>query len=153
MFKSIDKWLPGYLRSVIRRPGRVDGTRHLLFCIADHFEPFRLRAGSDGVMRKVSPAEAREFVEAWVNGYPSAVRDFRDSDGCAPHHTFFYPQEEYDPQCLDLLTKVCRDGYGEVETTCTTGMTQPKDFGRNLSRFGTSCAVSTACWERGKDGM
>ena len=115
MFKSIDKWLPGYLRSVIRRPGRVDGTRHLLFCIADHFEPFRLRAGSDGVMRKVSPAEAREFVEAWVNGYPSAVRDFRDSDGCAPHHTFFYPQEEYDPQCLDLLTKVCRDGYGEVE--------------------------------------
>ena len=41
MFKSIDKWFLGYLRSVIRRPERVDGTRHLIFCIADHFEPFR----------------------------------------------------------------------------------------------------------------
>jgi len=40
---------------------------------------------------------------------------FRDSDGCAPKHGFFFPGEEYRPEFLDGLARLAREGYGEVE--------------------------------------
>ncbi len=106
MFRSLDKWLPAYLGSVLRRPRRVEGPRHLMFCIADHFEP--LRGGA-------SRETAAGIVRKWVEEYPAIAGGFRDSDGMTPRHTFFYPQEEYDSGCLDLLAGLCRQGYGEVE--------------------------------------
>lgn len=115
MFKSLDKWFPGYVGSILRRSGRIPGTRHLLFCMADHFEPFRRIACADGEMRDASAKEARDLVEAWVSRYPASVAEFRDSDDRSPCHTFFYPQEENDPACLELLSRLCEKGYGEVE--------------------------------------
>ena len=38
MFKAVDKWLPGYLRSVRMRPAGGFAGRHILFGIADHYE-------------------------------------------------------------------------------------------------------------------
>jgi hypothetical protein len=106
MYKSIDQWLGGYLSSVLRRPRVPPGPRHLLFCVADHFEPFR---------GGVPAAEARRLVEAWARDYPGAVAGFRDAEGHPPRHTFFYPQDEYDAPCLDTLAGLCRRGFGEVE--------------------------------------
>ncbi len=106
MFKAIDKWLPGYLGSVLRRPRSSARPRDLFFCVADHFEP--LCGGVD-------VTEARADVAAWSIAYPESVRGFRDADGRAARHTFFYPQEEYDPAILDRLSGLCRDGFGEVE--------------------------------------
>ncbi len=106
MFKAIDKWFPGYLRSLLSRPRGVTGTRHLIFCVCDHFEPYR-----DGV----DADTARRTVRDWLSAYPSSVDSFRDADGRPPRHTFFYPQEEYDPAILDDLATFCRTGYGEVE--------------------------------------
>lgn len=106
MFKAIDRWLPGYIGSVLSRPRTGTGTRHLLFCLCDHFEPFR--GGVDA-------AAGRRLVQDWVQAYPSSVESFRDSDGNPPRHTFFYPQEEYDAATLDILADFCGRGYGEVE--------------------------------------
>lgn len=103
--KALDKWLPGYLRSVWLRP-RVRGLRHLMVCVADHFEPFRGGA---------SDATARDRVGRWVERYPQSVFPFLDNDGVAPRHTFFYPAEEYDRDVIDQLAGLCRGGHGEVE--------------------------------------
>lgn len=116
MFRSIDKWLPGYLASVVRRPRNVTGMRHVLFCAADHFEPLRRSIGEDGVARGGrNSSEAQDLVAEWLNGYQASVAGLRDGDGMPPRHTFFCPQEEYDPVCLDLLAGAAAEGLGEVE--------------------------------------
>jgi hypothetical protein len=38
-----------------------------------------------------------------------------DSRGRHPQHTFFYPADEYEPQHLDTLAEICRQGFGDVE--------------------------------------
>ena len=106
MFRAMDKWLVGYLRSALTRPAAGSGPLHVMFCVADHFEPFR--GGVDG-------AAALATVGRWVSEYPRCFAGYRDADGMPPRHTFFYPQEEYDPACLDALTGLCAAGWGEVE--------------------------------------
>jgi len=55
------------------------------------------------------------MVREWAARYRESVAEFRDADGRSPQHTFFYPQEQYDPQCVDPLAELCAAGFGEVE--------------------------------------
>ena len=126
MFKAINKWLPGYLRSVLSRPRMPKGTRHLIFCVCDHFEPFRGEADA---------AVARQTVRDWVAAYPGGADSFRDADGHPPRHTFFYPQEEYDAAILDDLAAFCRKGYGEVEIHLHHRHDTPAGFREKLETF------------------
>lgn len=126
MLRSIDKWLPGYLASVLRRPRWQGGVRHLFFCVADHFEPFR--GGIPG-------ADALGLVERWCEEYPHLADRFRDSDGQPPRHTFFYPAEEYDAEVLDRLAELCRSGYGEVEIHLHHRNDTPEGFRDKLACF------------------
>jgi hypothetical protein len=101
--KTIDRIVLGNLR---RRRESFDGTRHVFFCFVDHFEP--LWAGADratGIRR----------VEEWHRSYPKLVDRFRDNGGRVPRHNFFYPEEEYIPECLDLLADLNRRDFGDVE--------------------------------------
>ena len=106
MLRAADKWLWGYVRSVFRRPEPGGDTRHLIFGVADHYEPFRDRAPKH---------EALARVKRWVDGYHAVVDEFRDADGRMPHHTFFYPEEEYDPDIVGMVVEMCRQGCGEME--------------------------------------
>ena len=106
MFRAMDKWLPGYLGSVLARPRQMEGTRHLIVCLCDHYEPFR---------GGVPASEARATVRDWVAAYPAMADGFRDADGFPPRYSFFYPHEEYDGAILDDLARFCRRGFGEVE--------------------------------------
>lgn len=99
---------------------------HLLLCIADHFEP---RAGS------VSPEKARSRVERWVREYPGLFGGFRDSDGHAPRHSFFFPIDEYDPEHLDALAGLCRQGFGEVEIHMHHDHDTPESLHQRLLEF------------------
>ena len=80
-------------------------TVHVLFCQVDHFEPL---AGP------TKDAE-RERMQAWIDGYPGLVRAHRDTEGRPPQHTWFYPGEAYDGECLDGLSRLAQRGYGEIE--------------------------------------
>jgi len=126
MFKSMDKWLFGYLASVFRRSRRPRGTRHLIVAVCDHFEPFRGGTAAE---------EARRIVQEWIDAYPESVAGFHDADGCPPRHTFFYPQEEYDAEILDRLTDFCRNGFGEVEIHLHHRHDTPEGFREKLVKF------------------
>ena len=56
-----------------------------------------------------------ERVARWREAYPRLCEGHRDSDGRAPVHSFFFPQEEYRPEHLDSLVELCRLGLGEIE--------------------------------------
>ena len=60
---------------------------------------------------------------------------FRDADGRCPQHTFFYPQEDYDPQILDQLAEFCRAGFGEVEIHLHHRHDTPEGFRQKLTVF------------------
>jgi len=105
--RNMQFWIGSYLRQAGRKPGSAPGgTRHVYFCFADHYEPF---------WGKVDATRARARVRRWVEGYPALAARHRDSEGRAPRHSFFYPEEEYDPQILEWLAELCRAGYGDVE--------------------------------------
>jgi hypothetical protein len=101
-------WAFSYLRARLTgsSPSPTEGPIHVLFCVVDHYEP--LWRGADDRL-------ARERVRRWLQDYPPLADRHRDSDGIVPQHTFFYPQEEYRPELLEMLARLCHDGYGEVE--------------------------------------
>ena len=58
---------------------------------------------------------ANRRVEQWLRVYPEMAAPFRDADGRAPRHTFFFPAEQYKSEHLDRLGELVRAGLGEVE--------------------------------------
>ena len=105
MLKNVQLWLPAYLRARLVRRRRA-GRTHIMFCVADHFEP--------DVGGAKLPEQLRR-VERWVTSYPRLARTHRDADGRHPRHTFFYPAEAYHPEVVERLAHLCREGCGEVE--------------------------------------
>jgi hypothetical protein len=108
--RNVTRWLPAYLRrdwAGARERGRADGgLRHLMFCLADHFEP---------AVGRAAIGEQRRRVDRWMEDYPPIADQFRDADGYRPRHTFFFPAEEYVPEHLERLSELVSAGYGEVE--------------------------------------
>ncbi len=107
--KNCHIWLPAYLRR--DWPGRRESTDpaepiHILFCVADHWEP-----GLGDAER----ATERQRVSKWLDEYPRMADRFRDADGLSPTHTFFYPAEEFDAEHIDRLAELVKSGYGELE--------------------------------------
>src|SRR5207249_4135744 len=105
--KHLSVWIWDYWRQQLR-PKHVPtaGQRtHILFCFVDHFEPL---AGP-------SKAAERERLRAWLVEYPKLARQHRDSHGRPPQHTWFYPGETYDEECLGALRELAQSGYGEIE--------------------------------------
>src|SRR2546423_10767374 len=104
-------WLVPYLVRRLRlsfgaKPSLENGPIHVLFCIVDHFEP--ISAGS-------TREEERARMRDWLDRYPTLAARHRDSDGRPPQHTWFYPGENYEPEYLDGLVRLCQQGLGEIE--------------------------------------
>jgi len=105
--RQMQYWLPSHVRDGLRRVGsHKPPVRHVYFCFADHHEPY---GGTQDRER------AHRRVAEWVERYPAIARQHRDSDGRAPQHSFFYPEEEYDEVLLDRIAGLCRGGFGDVE--------------------------------------
>ena len=106
--KNLDAWLGGYARHLVKRavtPG-VQGPRHLLFAICDHYEPLH---------GDVSRDVGRARVRAWRERYPEMARRFRDASGRPPRHSYFFPGEQYDADFIAPLAEMTAMGLGEVE--------------------------------------
>jgi hypothetical protein len=105
--KNLHIWMPGYLAWKLRAGRQVRSIKHIVFCFVDHYEP---QWGND-----VDIEQERYRVDRWYNDYQEVASKHKDSDGCHPKHTFFYPEEEYREEHLDKLAKLCRGGFGEIE--------------------------------------
>jgi hypothetical protein len=105
--KHMDLWLGHYLKRRLTSTPPVKGTKHIMFCFVDHYEPMW---GKD-----VSYEQECARVERWHIEYPAVAKKFTDSDGCHPKHSFFYPEEEYRREHLDKITDICAQGLGEIE--------------------------------------
>lgn len=79
---------------------------HIIFSVVDHYEPF---------WNKVSAETAARRVAQWAEHLPLILNRFKDSTGNPPKYTFFYPQEEYRKEYLEILADICRQGIGDVE--------------------------------------
>jgi hypothetical protein len=105
--RNIDTWFFPYLLGKVKtRPVNAAKKQHIYFCLADHFEPY---------WGKPNEIVAKNRVERWLHEYPLIADMHRDSDGNRPKHTFFYPEEEYDQAILDMLSGLCKRGYGDME--------------------------------------
>src|SRR5229473_1144635 len=104
MLKNLHLWLPDYLRQASRRRAAFAQPTHVFFCFVDHFEP---------LWRNASAHQGLERVEHWFENYPRLADPFHDADGRPPQHTFFCPAEQYRPEYLELLSRLCARGYGE----------------------------------------
>lgn len=97
-------WLVGKLRP--RAKASADEDVHVYFCFVDHYEPYE--GGQDA-------QDARARVARWLEEYPELAKAHTDSLGRHPQHSFFYPEEEYDPELLDLLARFPEQDIGDVE--------------------------------------
>jgi hypothetical protein len=108
--KHLDTWIRSYLAhraaQGVRALWEQPRERHLLVAICDHFEP---------LWRCQDEARAEARIRAWRRRYPLLAREYRDADGRAPRHSFFFPGEQYRGRLFDLLAPLCRAGLGEVE--------------------------------------
>jgi hypothetical protein len=126
---SYGRWLPSYL---LQRFGRSAprGTVHLIFALADHFEPAIVP--EDGRARAPYPEQERR-VARWCSDYPRAIQSWRDHDGQPFVHTYFYPAEQYDRGLVDRLAAHCHSGWGELEIHLHHGTDFP-DTAENTRR-------------------
>ncbi len=127
-------WLPDYLRARARRRARrveAGTTTHVLFCLADHYEPEHGRASLD---------RQRERVARWARDYRALASEFRDCDGRPPQHSFFFPAESYRAEHIEKLAGMTEAGLGEVEVHLHHGHDTPDGLRRQLDEFTTTLA-------------
>lgn len=104
--KHAEIWLPGYVASRFRRLLHREQPKRVWLMIADHFEPY---------WRNTDDEVALKRVMRWRKEWPEIAKRHVDSVGNHPQYTFFYPEEEYRPELLDLLAEIKDIGFGDVE--------------------------------------
>lgn len=108
MIKNINIWIASYFAQAIKRLflPRPRGLKHVIFCIADHFEP---RWG------KVGYGKEMERTDSWIRQAFAILKKHLDTDKKLPRYTLFYPIDELTPPALEKIADFCKQGYGEVE--------------------------------------
>lgn len=139
------RWLPGYAWQRLRRrlPG---GAVHLIFAVADHFEP--AIAPDGGPSGRVPYDEQERRLESWCRDYPRLVDEWRDLEGRPFVHTYFYPAEQYDKGLIERLAEHCHAGWGEIEIHLHHGKQTPdteENTRRQLLQFRDTLASEHGC--------
>jgi hypothetical protein len=140
----LSRWLPGYFWQRLARH-RLPNKTHLIFALADHFEPAIMPA--DGAARAPYQEQERR-LERWCREYPSRFGSYRDEEGRPFVHTYFYPAEQYDQPLVAQLAEHCRTGWGEIEIHLHHGAEAPdsaENTRRHLIGFRDRLAGEHAC--------
>jgi hypothetical protein len=118
-------WLLRYpawrAREFARRLGASQPATHLIFLVANHFEP---PIGPEGLPQ----------LEKWCKLARSTGNAIRDQDGTPFRHTNFFPAEQYNPALLEMMADLQNEGFGEVEVHLHHGVEQP-DTAANTKRL------------------
>lgn len=122
------------------------GRAHIVFALADHFEPavdpYVLRDG------RVPYPEQERRLERWCREYPKLADRWRDHDGRPFAHTYFYPAEQYDQALVGRLAEHCAAGWGEIEIHLHHGTREPdteENTRRQLIEFRDILATRHGC--------
>ncbi len=125
--RNMQYWLGSYLAWKFSRIFRRSSARkHVYFCFVDHYEPY---GGS------TDKARAHERVRLWMEKYPSLAAKHVDNFGNHPKHTFFYPIEEYDPELIDRLKRLCDAGFGDIEVHLHHDNDTAENFRATVNRY------------------
>jgi hypothetical protein len=146
-FRDKLKWsLPWLLRypawranEFVSRVRDSGGPSHLVFVVANHFEP---GLGQTALKR----------LEKWCDLARATGDALRDHDGTPFRHTNFFPAEQYERPLLEMLSGLQADGYGEVEIHLHHGVDQPdtaENTRRQLETFRDVLAEEHRCLARG----
>ncbi|HKB66938.1 MAG TPA: hypothetical protein VKC61_13865 [Pyrinomonadaceae bacterium] len=143
------KWsLPWLLRypawragEFLSRANESSGPTHLIFVVANHFEP--------GLGRP-----AVERLQKWCELARATGDALRDHDGTPFRHTNFFPAEQYERPLLEMLSALQADGYGEVEIHLHHGVERAdtaENTRRQLETFRDVLAEEHKCLARFAD--
>jgi hypothetical protein len=94
-------WIPSYL-AASRAEGVADARKHLIFVLADHYEP---GLGEAGVRAN----------EAWLARFQPIAQRHCDAFGNRFRYTWFYPYDHRNEHVLARLCHMAHDGFGEIE--------------------------------------
>jgi len=122
-------WVPGFLSEQWRRrlaAPQNGPPKRVWLLLADHFEP---------LWRGASIGTAHHRVQRWREKWPEIAGRHRDHAGRRPQYTFFYPEEQYEPQLLDLLAETKDLGVGDVEVHLHHDRDTEAAFVDRLGRF------------------
>lgn len=126
-------WLTRYpfwrARELSRRFRDGDHPRHLIFVVANHFEP-----GWNVNLETADWPTQIERVERWREQAERIGATTRDCDGRPFRHTYFFPIEQYHWKLLDQLAQMQAEDLGEVEIHLHHGVDKP-DTAENLRRI------------------
>jgi hypothetical protein len=135
MFQKLAWSLPWLVRYPFWRAGELltrgfdsESQTHLIFIVANHFEPAWSRNGGQMDLRTQMLR-----LDDWCKKAQALGDAVRDSDGTPFRHTNFYPGEQYHKPLLDRLAALQADGFGEVEIHLHHGVDRP-DTPENLRR-------------------
>lgn len=147
-FNSNFPWVSAYLwRRLARRPP-AGGGAHVIFSIADHFEPAIVP--NKGRARAEKQEQERR-LEHWCREIPRVLDRWRDSEGRPFYHTYFYPAEQYDADIVGRLAEHCRAGWGEMEIHLHHGMEAPdtrEHTEQEIARFRDALVQKHGCLSR-----
>jgi hypothetical protein len=129
--KSTSIWVPDYILKGItnkytNKGGMQRKVKHIYICICDHFEPYWAKAGKQTAKRR---------IQQWIDEYPKIADKLRDSDGHKFKYSFFYPEEQSNKEDLNILSELCRAGYGEVEIHLHHHNDTAENLRRSLNEF------------------
>lgn len=130
--RHAELWLPGYMRSRWRQRGEPRAGGRVWVAIADHWEP---------LWNKPSLDVAKQRVQSWASGWPAIASRHADSRGRRPQYTFYYPEEEYRPEFLDVLAGLRAAGVADVDVHIHHDGEGEQNFIDRMSGFIETLAV------------
>jgi len=129
MLRNVHLWLPTYIKNIVKTKlkscNKTDNIK-ILFTICDHYEPY---------WNNADKKKAYERVKKWVDHYPTIATSHRDDYGNHPKHCFFYPEEEYDENLINLIGEICKNGLAETEIHLHHDNDTPEILKSTLIRF------------------
>jgi hypothetical protein len=138
------RWFPSYFWQRLTRQRPLAKT-HLIFALADHFEPAIV---PDQGSARVPYVEQERRLERWCREYPRLFENFRDAEGQPFVHTYFYPAEQYEQSLIARLAEHCHTGWGEIEIHLHHGVGSPdtaENTRRQLTSFRDRLAEDHGC--------
>ncbi len=129
------------------------GSAHLIFVIANHFEPGYNEEPNEfgGLGVTLSWDAQMTLLDRWSKLARTTGKAIADHDGTPLRHTNFYPAEQYHYGLLDQLAELQSDGFGEVEVHLHHGINAPDteaNLRRSLEGFRDVLAETHKCLSR-----